>query len=126
MRIVSLQDRSWSDERGWGLQPLKAAGLDPSRLGEMHVVSLEPGAVRGNHVHPETTEWMLLCGGPMVVSWRADAGSEEAVINGASPALLEIPPGVAHAVRSDADRVVYLLCWSDGEPVTERLPEPLL
>ncbi|MEQ8329486.1 MAG: hypothetical protein RH859_03390 [Longimicrobiales bacterium] len=119
-------DHLWGDARGWGLRPLEAAGVAPERLAEMHVVSVEPGAVRGNHRHPATTEWMLVFGAPADVASRTPDGPVEVErVDGGAPALLEFGPGVAHAVRGCGPGVTYLVCWADGTPETDRV-EPLL
>lgn len=116
----------WGDARGWGLRPLDAAGVAADGLGGVHVVSVEPGAVRGNHRHPHTTEWMLIFGGAAEVASRGPgAVAESATLGGDGPALVEFGPGVAHAVRGVGPGTVFLVCWADGDPVTERV-DPLL
>ena len=130
MRRIDLSERSWSDERGWGLRPLEAAGVPPERLGDVHVVSLTPGAVRGNHAHPRGTEWILLCGGPVEVAWRGGEGSapsETRQVGGDHPVLYEIPPGTAHAFRNASQGVVHLVVWNDEvDPPTVPAEPPLL
>ena len=78
LQIVSLPDRSRLEARGWTFTPFsespEAAG-PPLDWASFHTVSLEPGSVRGNHVHPRVTEWLLFCGGPFLVVWQ-DEGSE--------------------------------------------------
>lgn len=127
---VDLGGQARTDDRGWTLDPLGAAALAHERLGDLHLVSLGPGAVRGNHYHPRSTEWMLICGGPARLAWRpAHAAGEvrEVTVDGAGPALLCIPPRVAHALVNLGDRPIHALCFSDG-PAPETVPcdPPLL
>ena len=107
---------SWSDQRGWGLNPLLLAGLKPEAVGDLHLVSLQPGAVRGNHYHEHATEWIVLFGGAASVAWRTLATGELQVeaVAAKTPVVFEIPAGVAHAIRNDADEPIYLLSLSTG------------
>lgn len=116
---------SWSDDRGWALRPIEAVGLAPADARALHVVSVEPGAVRGNHRHPHTTEWMLVFGGAAEVASRGDDGRVERTVVDGGPTTLVFPPGVAHAVRGCGSGPAFLVCWADGEPETERVA-PLL
>ena len=50
LRIHPLNSRIWSDDRGLGVHPFKAAGLDGKPAGDVHVVSLRPWWLRrGSH-----------------------------------------------------------------------------
>lgn len=124
--MIPLEGRSWRDARGWGVRPLDAASLGPDALGDLHVVSLVPGAVRGNHLHPGVTEWMLLFGAPVTLAWLPP-GAEPASLRLelGEPVLVEIPAGVGHALRGEGPGETFLVSWADGAPTTERTP-PLL
>jgi len=101
--------------------------VDPARLGDVHVVSVAPGAVRGNHRHPNVTEWMLVFGAPFTLAWRGDEGGVERLTRGGEEAVLvEIPPGVVHTVRCDGPGTAYLVSWADGTPETEWVEVSLL
>ncbi len=112
-RIDLQPDKIWCDERGWGIEPLQAAGLPISRLGNCHVVSLQPGSVRGNHYHTGTTEWLLLCGGKVEIAWRSAGQPEQTYIEEAAPALLKIPPLVEHAIRNVSSTEIILVSFSE-------------
>lgn len=128
MRPIDLTELSWADERGWGVRPVEGLPLEWEELEEMHVVSLRPGAVRGNHVHDEGTEWLLICGGPAVAAWRAPG--QESVgrmeVPGDTPVLLEFPAGTEHAVRNDGAAVIHLMGFTDREDRSTRQVDPLL
>ena len=51
VKRLSIGDYSWEDERGWGLNLLALSGLVERPVGDLHIVSVKPGAVRGNHRH---------------------------------------------------------------------------
>ena len=116
MRFIPLDGLVWSDERGWGLRPLEAAGIVPEDVGEARVVSVKPGAVRGNHRF----------GAPVTLAWRAEGDeAQSVVVDGGTPVLAEFPPGVAHTIRGEGPGTAFLVSWADGVPTTERVP-PLL
>ncbi len=114
LRVHPLGELLWSDERGWGMRPLEAAGLAGRPLGDLHVVSLRPGKVRGHHYH-DGTEWLLVAGGPVEVAARGDDEGpvEVRTLDGDGPHLLEIPAGVRHAVRNTGTCIVHLVAFSD-------------
>ena len=127
LRPLDLTELSWGDERGWGLRPLDALPLDVDDVGDLHVVSLRPGAVRGNHVHERGTEWLLVCGGPVVAAWREERGPVGRLeIPGEAPCLLEIPAGTPHAVKNVSERVLHLVAINDREDAPTEPVEPLL
>jgi len=128
VRPIDVTALTRADERGWHLRPLDAIPVPRDRIEEMHVVSVRPDAVRGNHVHDESTEWLLVCGGPAVAAWRAPGqdGVGRMEIPGDAPQLLEIPPGTAHALRNPGGQVLHLVAFSDRAEPGTRPVEPLL
>ncbi len=116
VRKINLTPSSWSDERGWGINPAAAAGRKDGTVGNLHAVSIRPGAERGNHHHPDATEWLLVFGGPGRIAWRPigqDAIHREDT-DGTRPVLYEIPPNVEHAVTNPSDREIYLIAFTDS------------
>lgn len=123
VKRIGLRDDVWSDERGWGVNPLEAAGFLREPLGDYHVVSIKPGAVRGNHSHSNATEWMLVFGGLAKVVWRsAETRSiHETTTAATGPELFEVPPGVEHAVLNCSEQDIYLVSFSNSnDRETER------
>jgi len=114
-----------SDARGWVVNPLVPPFPDVP-LGQVHVASLEPGAVRGNHVHPDKSEHVFVWGGTSDIVWKEESG--ETVRETVGPdqlVVFEIPPGVAHTVVNTGDTTVYLMAYylgaAEGKwPETER------
>ncbi len=90
-----------------------------------HIVSMEPGTIRGNHFHPQVTEWLFFCGGPILLAWQ-DPDSEtiqkNLIANNHSFAI--IPPGVNHAVKNTGNQVVYLIAFRSPAELSQE-PEVL-
>ena len=76
---------------------------------------MAPGAVRGNHVHPDAAEYVLVWGGEAEVTWEhPEGGLASEKVTGEELIAFEIPPGVAHAVTNTGDREVYLIAYYFG------------
>jgi oxalate decarboxylase/phosphoglucose isomerase-like protein (cupin superfamily) len=107
IRSVAIGEKAWKDARGWVLNPLPLAGLEGKTLGNLHVASMQPGAVRGNHAHGSAAEWLLFCGGPAALI----TGAEEILVGGGEPELFEIPAGLPHAIVNRSDREIFLIVF---------------
>jgi oxalate decarboxylase/phosphoglucose isomerase-like protein (cupin superfamily) len=83
------------------------AGLEGKTLGNLHVASMQPGAIRGNHVHASAAEWLLFCGGPAALI----TGAEEILVGGGEPELFEIPAGLPHAIVNRSEREIFLVVF---------------
>ncbi len=121
VRQVPIGEKAWTDARGWVLNPLALAGLEGKPLGNLHVASMQPGAVRGNHAHGSAAEWLLFCGGPAALI----AGEEEIAVSGAEPELFEIPAGLPHAIVNRSDREIFLVVFYE-EKELQTAPAKLL
>jgi oxalate decarboxylase/phosphoglucose isomerase-like protein (cupin superfamily) len=113
IRRVAIGDKAWKDVRGWVLNPLPLAGLEGRPLGNLHVASMQPGAVRGNHVHGSAAEWLLFCGGPAVLlaGTEGDPEAEKILVDGGEPVLFEIPAGLPHAIVNRSEREIFLVVF---------------
>lgn len=76
------------------------AGIDPV---QWNVVSTVPGVLRGVHVHPRHTDYLVFVAGRMRLGLKdLRAGSPSAGralvvdLEGPSPSAILVPPGVAH------------------------------
>ena len=108
----------FEDERGKLWKALTAADLGgkPS-LGEIYLISFRPGAVRGNHFHQRTREWFLCVKGRIRCRLALPGTSlrSEMVLDEEKPAILEVPPGVAHCLCPDGEEPPLLLAYADRE-----------
>jgi oxalate decarboxylase/phosphoglucose isomerase-like protein (cupin superfamily) len=91
-------------------EPLDAQTLGKQR--NLHVVINRPGAVRGNHLHQEATEYISV-GGPARVCYRQ--ADRIATIMVAADRVIRFcfPPGVAHAIQNTGDDDQLLVAFSD-------------
>jgi dTDP-4-dehydrorhamnose 3,5-epimerase-like enzyme len=86
-----------ADVRGSVFEPLGPGGLPHQR--NVHVVVTEPGAVRGNHLHPRGTETLVIQG-PALFRCRHDGEVVDTEIPGGAVVRFTIPAGVAHALKN--------------------------
>jgi oxalate decarboxylase/phosphoglucose isomerase-like protein (cupin superfamily) len=85
--------------------------------GDMHVASIRPGHVRGNHFHVERHELILVL--PHEAwSLHWDSGADTAVstreFHGPGAVAIAIPPSAAHAIRNDGQALLWLIAATDG------------
>jgi len=115
-----------ADERGWVVDPM-VPPFPNAPLGQAHIASLEPGAVRGNHVHPSSAEYVFVWGGTSEVTWRSEDGElKRETVGPGKMVVFEIPPGIPHTVVNVGSGTVYLLAYylgaAEGKwPETERV-----
>jgi mannose-6-phosphate isomerase-like protein (cupin superfamily) len=98
------------DARGTVFEPLPCGALADQR--NVHVVLTAPGAVRGNHVHREATE-TLVVRGPARVRYRYGAVLRDVDIAAGEVLAFTFPPGVAHAVRAEGSEPNVLVAFRD-------------
>lgn len=82
-------------------------------LRTFHLVSITPGQVRGNHLHPGHREYLLTFQGTGVLSWKEPTGEvRERQLSG-HRTLVRIPPGIPHVLRNPGPEILYLLAWRE-------------
>jgi quercetin dioxygenase-like cupin family protein len=102
-----------ADARGWVVDPLiRPSGGGP--LGHAHLASLEPGAIRGNHVHSGAAEFVLAWGGRLEIAWEEDGRVTREAAGDGPLVVFEIPPGIAHAVTNVGATTAYLIAYYFG------------
>jgi dTDP-4-dehydrorhamnose 3,5-epimerase len=110
--------RVHGDPRGALWKALAASGTGGAvAFGELYLVFFQPEAVRGNHYHRATTEWFLAVQGRIRCRLASQDGLErkECLLQRAHPAVLRIPPGVAHQLQAEGDVEAILLAVADRE-----------
>jgi len=109
-----LPVNAYEDHRGAVVYPFRDLGVDPAQMRNMHVASLMPGEIRGNHLHPVHAEYVLVTGVEVSVVMVSREGEMETFTIGPEPMLVTMRPGVAHAFKNDGDFPCFLTCWYSG------------
>jgi|WetSurMetagenome_2_1015567.scaffolds.fasta_scaffold03547_5 mannose-6-phosphate isomerase-like protein (cupin superfamily) len=97
------------DDRGWVVNPFDDVPAG-ARATNCHIISIEPGRVRGRHVHPGRDEHFIALAGDITVC-DLETGFET-VISGSEPVLLVVPRGVPHSFENRGDSVAVAICFS--------------
>lgn len=121
MGIIQIKEIEFDqDDRGWSLKPITDNDMKNGIISDVHIVSMKPGAIRGNHYHVHKTEYILVIGSicRVVAIDNNTKKKEEKTIENNSKILLVISPNVTHAIENIGNEVSYLLCYSK---VTEGL-----
>lgn len=128
IEFIDLSAELHEDARGFSFYPLKGRVQDPATLPDIfHLVSIVPGQVRGNHLHPTRWEWLYLIHGTGTFKWETPPGeTREREVSGPR-LLIRIPSGVAHSLSNPGPEPIYLLAWREGELEggADTVPRPL-
>jgi dTDP-4-dehydrorhamnose 3,5-epimerase-like enzyme len=108
--------RHHADERGVFAKPVETHFVArPGKFGEIYVIHAPPGSVRGNHHHRESTEWFCVILGRALLVLEKNGIRNEIVMDGAKPITVEIPAGVAHAIKSlGPGNMTLVVYWDRG------------
>jgi dTDP-4-dehydrorhamnose 3,5-epimerase-like enzyme len=106
------------DQRGFSFTIPSEALQFLVSVDDIHVASILPGAVRGNHFHQRRREVLVLAyTGAWSFHWDEGAGTatQQRQFRGVGALLITIAPGASHAVRNDGDQALTLVAAS-SEP----------
>ncbi len=104
------------DDRGWLLKIIQRVHLNGRMtFGEIYITAAVEGAVKGNHYHQRTTEWFAVIRGQgrLVLRRMSDDEEAELFLDEAKPRVVEVPPGVAHAIQNVGSGPMHLLAYAD-------------
>ena len=79
------------------------------RIAEFNLVYSRPGKVRGNHYHPEFTEFFTVVNGEGVMVWKSAIDDPLEVVHMARGTCVKIPSGVIHAFHAINDTVAMAM-----------------
>lgn len=106
------------DKRGSSFTTPAEALSFVGRMADLHLASIKPGAVRGNHYHLRRLALITVLPG---VKWSlhwdegASSATQHREFDGGCPVLLLIPPLASHALRNDGTDDLWWLSIS-SEP----------
>ena len=111
------------ERRGWLVELLKAHQLEKP-IKQIHIASIEPGHVRGNHYHSKMTEWIFIFGDGGELSLQ-DIKTKRKVRLKFSlryPKVVTIFPYISHAVENKGKGTIYLVS-AQSEIYNHRKPD---
>lgn len=126
IEFLDLGDALRGDERGvvyFPFQHLPGSLPREEMCTSCHVVSIEPGQIRGQHHHPGKTEWLFLVHGSGRLFWRGGDGRLRERLFTGMQTMVVIPPGMPHTLRNDGSGPLYLLAWRAALEPTGDEPE---
>ena len=129
MKIDLLPDTG--DGRGSSFQVIDQIIGSIGAIRNLHLVSILPGAARGNHYHREHTEVLLLhWRSPWRLLW-IDPGEQltERRFDGPGAALISIPPLTPHAILNDGPDELWVTAFTNGPynpAAPDVVPHPLV
>jgi oxalate decarboxylase/phosphoglucose isomerase-like protein (cupin superfamily) len=113
IQIEELSNRG--DARGMSFTAPNEALAFVGRMSDVHLASIKPGAVRGNHYHLRRREAIVvLPGTKWSLHWDEDgnSGAQYREFDGRVAVLVLISPGASHAVRNDGESHLWLVAIS--------------
>jgi len=116
MRIIQTKEiEFYQDDRGWCIRPISDDDIKDGIVSDIHMVSMKPGAVRGNHYHVNKAENILVIGSAcrLQVVDNKTKEKEEKIIENSNKISFVIPPDVTHAIENIGNEVSYLFCFSN-------------
>ena len=118
MGIIQVKEiEFYEDDRGWCIRPISDDDIKDGIISDIHMVSMKPGAIRGNHYHVSKTENILIIGSTcrVLVEDNNTKEKEEKILENNEEMLFVIPPDVTHAIENIGSEVSYLFCFSNVE-----------
>ena len=115
MGIIQVKEiEFYQDDRGWCIRPISDDDIKDGIISDIHMVSMKPGAIRGNHYHVNKTENILIIGSTcrVLVVDNNTKEREEKILENNEKDLFVIPPGVTHAIENIGNDASYLFCFS--------------
>lgn len=114
---IFMESPDSADERGFSFSIPGALLGALSGIHDVHIASIEPGAVRGNHYHACKNEIISVSyESSCSFVWDEGEGSEvrRKDFAGAGSVAILVPPGGSHAVANTGDRPIFLVVMSDS------------
>ena len=108
------------DPRGVVFEPLTSRMLRVGKVLNVHVATMKPGAVRGNHRHLAATEYVCFSGHIKLVVQDRMGRQEEIQFQESECARVKIAPGIAHAFVNTGMSDTFIVCFVDRAGKSDR------
>ena len=107
--VITLEAQR--DARGWNTHPIPYELIDKHALDNIHIVSLEPGTVRGNHAHRTLTQVIFAAAGSFMLA--LDDGATKQTIKMSDPSCGIILGPHLWATMSEFSKYCVILIFAD-------------
>lgn len=116
IRVSRIKDTGDARGSSFALPPNTAPFL--ANVKDLHLMTLRPHCVRGNHFHVNKHEILLVIyRGKWSLHW--DTGLESDVqhraFRGSGTVMCRVDPYASHAIRNDGETDLWIVAWSDRE-----------
>lgn len=98
------------EERGWLVELLKSNEIEKP-VKQLHITSIRPGYIRGNHYHSKRIEWFFVIAGKAKLCLQdiKDKKKNCFQLSEKDPKVITIFPRIAHGVKNVGKETVYLV-----------------
>lgn len=122
VEFFDLKPKGFFDNRGWAVNPVPVDKLTSMNFGHIHVASVEPGAVRGNHYHKNTNEFLLVFGGEYDFYYNVEQEVHRRHFNDSQLFGIKINTGITHSIKNVGDNTLYVMAYYD-RPYNRKNPD---
>ncbi len=114
-KVEKTEFKITADERGWVAWPISEELLKKGLVSNLHVPSIKPGSVRGNHYHVNKYEYLFILSDPCLAVFldNKTGEKEEILLEGENPVLFRIAPNITHAFRNEGKQDIFLICYDE-------------
>ena len=116
VKIINLtkEVKKRTDERGWMINFIQNNQLLSSDdVKNVHLGTISPGSIRGNHYHKAQREWLFVFGGKALMAWSDGEQKKSQEVGDGEYFLFEIPPGTTHAVKNIDFKDIFVCAFAD-------------
>ena len=113
------------DARGKVFEPLTLKILASNKIRNVHVATIHPAGVRGNHRHREAIERIIFSGEIRLVVQDSRGRQEQYEFRDGECVRVTISPGIAHALVNIGKKDTFIVCFVDrssSQDKKERVP----
>jgi len=108
------------DNRGVVFEPLTTGMLRRGKVLNVHVATMRPGAVRGNHRHLQATECVCFSGSIKLVVRNERGRQEQMQFHEDECVRVRIAPGIAHAFVNTGMSDTFIVCVVDRAGTSDK------
>lgn len=113
------------DDRGWIVSIVEFATKQGQKIENIHIGSINPSEVRGNHLHKRQIEWIFVFGGKGIFSWREGNKIKKQKLDKNKYFLFEVGFGCSHAIKNIDEQNIYV-CAFTNQKYNRKKPDVIL